>query len=40
MGRWFFHSTYHSLLSESADLLDSPGGPLLEADAMNLYPIY
>jgi hypothetical protein len=31
-------TAYHSLLSESADLLDSPGGPLLEAYAMDLYP--
>ena len=30
--------TYHSLLSKSTDLLDSPGGPLLEAYAMDLYP--
>jgi len=29
-------STYHSLLSETADLLDSLGGPLLEACAMDL----
>ncbi len=28
--------TYHSLCSECANLLDSPGGPLLEADAMDL----
>jgi hypothetical protein len=33
-------STYHSLLSESTDLLDSPGGPLLEANAVDLYPLY
>lgn len=28
--------TYHSLLSEEADLLDSLGGSLLEGSAMNL----
>jgi hypothetical protein len=30
--------TYHSLLSEAADLLDRPGSPLLEADTVDLYP--
>ena len=34
----FLVFTYHSLLSESADLPDSPGGPLLEADTVDLYP--
>lgn len=29
-------STYHSLLSETADLLDRTGSPLLEADTVNL----
>jgi hypothetical protein len=33
--------TYHGLLSETADLLDSPGGPLLKGYAMDLMnPLY
>jgi hypothetical protein len=28
--------TYHSLLGKPADLLDRPGGPLLEADTVDL----
>lgn len=31
------HRTYHSLLSEEADLLDGTRSSLLEADAVNLY---
>jgi hypothetical protein len=31
-------STHHSLLSKSADLLDRPGSPLLEADTVDLLP--
>ena len=35
--RW---STYHSLLSKEADLLDGTRSSLLEADAVNLYTKY
>jgi hypothetical protein len=32
-------STYHSLLSESTDLLDGAGSPLLEGNTVDLYTV-